>query len=259
MSVATRVSVLAVVSVALAAALACGGGKPAEEASSANQPVQFPTQAVGPFMHDHFSRVAVIRDAVIRADLEDVVDPATWISDHEAAPGLPESAAPRVTEMKAVAKRIAEAPDLGAAAQAMGSLAVSCGACHAAMATKIPLPPAPAATSGKETKGQMLNHRRAMELLYDGLVAPSSDAWARGSEELKGAPLSSPVKDAKLKAEVDKMVAQARSLATDAAKAADATGRAKVYGELLATCAACHRLQGIVIGAGLPTGTAAQP
>lgn len=253
MSVATRASVLVVVSMALAAALGCGG-RPAEEPAPAEEAVTVPPQPVGPLMHDHFSRVALIRDAVIRADLEDLAEPATWMADHEAAPGLPESASPRLDEMKAVAKRIADATDLGTAAQATGALAASCGSCHAAMSAKIPLPPAPAASAPTDTKGQMLNHRRALELLYDGLVAPSPEAWTKGAEELKAAPLASPVKDAKLKAEVNTMVAQARSLAADALKATDVTSQAKIYGELLGTCAACHRLQGIVIGAGIPTG-----
>ncbi|MCH8136878.1 MAG: hypothetical protein IIB77_12940, partial [Proteobacteria bacterium] len=44
---------------------------------------------VAEHMHDHLTRITMIKSAIIAGKLEDVREPATWLADHETVAGLP--------------------------------------------------------------------------------------------------------------------------------------------------------------------------
>ena len=134
---------------------------------------------------------ARIRDAVARGDLDGV---------HEASRALlqlilsTEQPAPQTTlgEVVAVTRRLESVADLPAAARTSAALAERCGACHAAFGGPVSLP----AESPPEMTGiepSMRRHQWGASRLWEGLVAPSNEAWQSGALVLTDAPLASDV------------------------------------------------------------------
>jgi mono/diheme cytochrome c family protein len=233
---------------------ACGGQAPAEKAAEPAAAPAAPTVDVKAHMDEHFTKVAEIQAAVVRGDVEGAKVGATWVADHQEAAGLPAAGQASLDEMKRAAKAVAEATDITVAAQGAADMAVACGTCHAASASKPALRPATPSAPKDEAAAHMLAHQHAVDLLYRGLVGPSDESWAEGAKALKASPLKAaqlpkavkPSKDA-LKAEADTHALADRALAASAPKA-----RAAIYAELVGGCASCHSLHGLVLGGGVP-------
>jgi cytochrome c553 len=207
-------------------------------------------------MTEHFSQVGVIINAVIRGDLEDVREPARWMGSHQEAKGLPATAGLYLQEMKNTAKQTAQAKTLTGASIAAASMAVNCGACHAASGIKAAAPEVPAsgAASGSAIAQHMLEHQWAVDLMFHGLVRPSDDDWMAGARRLQAAPLSGKElpDDPRLSQEIRDFETKVHALAEKALKATVGPARAAVFGEITASCGACHGLHGRVWGPGLP-------
>jgi hypothetical protein len=234
--------------------VACGGQAPAAKpADTTAAPAGAP--GLAPQMDDHFTKVTEVYDAVIRGDLDAARVPARWIAEHQDAAGLPPAAQPKVDEMKQAARLVVDAVDVAAAAHGTAAMAVACGNCHAATSVKPKFPaPAPPPPAKSEAEAHMRDHQRAIDLLYQGLVGPSEQAWADGVRALKNAPLSgvNMPKDPQLTRERVLAEVEVHALADQAKVAADAPARAEVYAQLTANCASCHALHGKVWGPGLP-------
>jgi cytochrome c553 len=205
-------------------------------------------------MKEHFDRVVTIQQAVIRGDLEDVREPAKWIADNQSNEGLPSPAHALIANMRAVARRAADATTLQAAGTEAGALVATCGNCHAALATRPKLPPVPDPPVKSGTVGHMLEHQHAVDLMYQGIVAPSDELWNKGAAELKAAPLARKdlPRDPALTNEVAASEARTHQLAEKALTTRDANGRAAIYGDVISGCGSCHGLHGRVWGPGVP-------
>jgi cytochrome c553 len=205
-------------------------------------------------MKEHFDRVVAIQQAVIRGDLEDVREPAKWIADNQSNEGLPSPAHALITNMRNVARRAADATTLQAAGAEAGALVATCGNCHAALATRPKLPPVPDPPVKTGTVGHMLEHQHAVDLMYQGIVAPSDDLWNKGAAELKGAPLSRKdlPHDPALTNEILASEVKTHQLADKALVTKDANGRAALYGDIISGCGGCHGLHGRIWGPGVP-------
>jgi cytochrome c553 len=205
-------------------------------------------------MREHFTRGAAMRDAIIRADLEGVRAPATWLSQHTQE-DLPASARPNIEEMQRLAAEVVTAPDLAQAARSVARLSASCGACHTAVNATPTLMAALPRGEDETLAGHMRKHYRAADLLYRGLVVPSTRSWNLGADALTGDPVELELqRAAAADAEIEILAKRLHTLAQDARKAEDATSRADVYGQMLATCADCHKRQQVVIRQGAPRG-----
>jgi hypothetical protein len=254
----TRSLAVAVLPLSLLALVACGGsGQPgAKPAESAAPPpaASAPAAAAKTYMTDHYSRTTTIQEAVIRGDLDAAREPARWIAEHQELAGLPATVQPQVDGMKNAAKAVAEAADLKSAASATARMAVACGKCHAAMSIQPTLAPVPQVSRPEPAPAHMQDHLRAMDLLYDGLIGPSDEAWIKGADALRASPLTAKElpKDQKLTREVLAQETEVHALADKARQATDAGARAVIYGEFIAACAGCHALHGSVWGPGLP-------
>lgn len=135
--------------------------------------------------------------------------------------------------MNAAAARLAEATDIGAASQALGALARTCGDCHATLGgPAAPIGEAPEAEDGGVTL-RMKRHRWAEARLWDGLVVPSDRAWRAGAHALADAPLVPAA---------DVLAQSVHALGRKAIVVGARVDRGAVYGELMATCASCHAL-----------------
>jgi cytochrome c553 len=94
----------------------------------------------------------------------------------------------------------------------------------------------------------------AVDLMYQGLVGPSDEAWKKGARQLGQSPLTLKdlPKDPKLTKEIAALVGVIHTLADKADAAVAPNARATLYGDVIATCAECHGLHGKVWGPGLP-------
>ena len=238
-------------------ASACGGSAPANKpAETAATPAvaSTPPPNVSADMDDHFAKVTEAQNALLRGDLEAAKEPAKWIAEHQEVAGLPTSAGPAIEQMKKGARKVVDATDIAAAAQGSAAMAVACGQCHAASGAIAKFPQAAPEVAKSEAGTHMIEHERALDLLYKGLIGPSDRAWADGAKALKAAPLAGAKlpKDPQLTKERLAAEAAVHSLADQATAATDFPTKAEIYGKLAAECASCHALHGRVWGPGLP-------
>ena len=238
--------VLPVSFVFMTIAIACGGsGQPAEQA-----PATAPASTLASHMTDHFTRVHVVEEAVIRGDLEAAAAPARWLENHTTAEGLPAGTEPFVAEMRNAASGVASTDNIGNAAVATATMVAACGRCHAeaGVVPKLPdvSPPAPAAG----VTGHMREHQYAVDLMAEGLMVPSDARWTQGAEALKAAPLAG-ADLAEVPKDVAVMEARVHELADRAIKATDSGARIAIYGEIIGDCASCHGSHGKVWGPGV--------
>jgi mono/diheme cytochrome c family protein len=218
-----------------------------ETAPPASQAPGQPAPSVRPRMREHFARGAEIRDAVIRADLEAVREPAKWLATHPQE-DLPPSAQANIGEMQRVAAEVAGAPDIAHAARGVARLATACGSCHTAVGVTPTLMAARPRREDETLAGHMRKHYRAADLLYRGLVVPSTHSWNSGAEALTGDPVELELQRGSTPdPEIQALAQQLHGLAQQARKAENEKSRTEVYGEMLATCSACHKRQNIVL------------
>jgi cytochrome c553 len=211
-----------------------------------------PAPTVRPRMREHFTRGAAIRDAVIRADLEAVRAPAKWLAEHPQE-DLPLSARPQIGEMQRLAAEVAAASDLSQAALGLARLAAACGACHTAVEATPTLIAALPRGEDNSLTGRMRKHYRAADLLYRGLVVPSTHSWNLGAEALSADPASLDLKrGATPDPEVEALGQRLHDLAEQAGKAEDPKSRSELYGQMLGTCSECHKRQDVEIEEKVP-------
>jgi hypothetical protein len=194
-------------------------------------------------MKAHFTRVRSANEAVIRGDLDGAREAAAWIAEHQTADGLPAAARPYLDNVRRAARDVAAAADLRTASLATARLAVACGDCHAALGVR----PSPAFRSQPVVggvAGHMLAHQRAVELMFQGLVTPSTSMWTTGANLLRTAPLRSGrlPHDVRLTAEIRTHELRVHALAESARYLAEPPARASLYAPIIASCAACHAL-----------------
>lgn len=187
----------------------------------------------------HAMQGARIRDGVARGDLDTVHDGSRALLQLILSTEQP---APQTTlgEVVAVTRRLEATEDLPTAARTFAVLAERCGACHAAFGGPRSLPSAtPRDTGG--VVGRMRLHQWGAARLWEGLVAPSEEAWKSGAAVLADAPLAlqlpARVTDAP---EIDRLGAFVHELGLEARASTSPRSRIEVYGQLLTTCSACH-------------------
>lgn len=229
------------VTVASIALLALSAGTCAERAEPRGQ--REIAGATTAQMADHFDGALAIRDALIEGDLEAARRGARALLKRRPA-GLPAQPPRYLAEFRAAAQAVMDAPDRGMAARAVGRLAASCGACHRGSSVRVKLAAPTPPPTDPGAAGHMRRHLWAADRLWEGLVAPSDEAWARGSTALADAALRpealSP--DLPLYPRVEALALRVHALADEGVTAADTGHRIDIYAGLLATCARCHGL-----------------
>jgi mono/diheme cytochrome c family protein len=203
------------------------------------------TSASGPQrlaeMRHHFSDVILVHEAVIRGDLRSVGPPAQALASIATPAGMPAATAPFVAEIRRAGQRAADAANLAAAAQATVSMVTACAGCHRAAGVM----PAASRSIGHDVGGivgHMLEHQRAADMLLIALMMPSATEWRQGADSLRVAALL-PFKfpsDPKLTKDIRALDLRVHQIADRAIDAETADERARVYTDLLTTCAQCH-------------------
>lgn len=192
-------------------------------------------------MHKELLRAVAIREAVISGELADTRKPARALA--EASLPVPDSWRPHVEAMQAAARDVQSAADMTAAAAATGRLARQCGACHTTVGAHhdMTFPPAPPIAPGARPSMQL--HQWAAERLYQGLITNNDAAWQAGAAALVDAPLhiDEVTADVELPEELHGLATKVHKLGGEAKATTDPEIRARIYGDLLASCAACHK------------------
>jgi cytochrome c553 len=194
-------------------------------------------------MQDHFASVMKIANAVVDGDLEAAQEAAAWFLEHVTEEGLAAGWVPHVARMRESAQRVTTAGDLGAAADATGAMLVRCGECHRAVGASPRFVESIEPALRETAQAEMERHQWALGRLSEGLIGPSEQAWSAGAETLRAPPTcatraATEVADV---AVVHKLARDFDRLAARTRKTADFEARGRLYGDLLATCAACHQ------------------
>lgn len=215
-------------------------GSSAPVTPAAPAPITASDATIREHMRAHFAAISELQRAIVRGRLDEARREAQWLVDHDE--GMLAEWKPRVDEMRTAAREVVAAPDLPTAAVLAAGLGRACSRCHQertatiAFAWSIPPPEAP------DLATQMQRHQWAAARLWEGLVGPSDEMWNQGAAVLAETQLDTVAAGGSGRGDVPALAARVRELAKRAAAEADLDGRARLYGELLSTCAGCHAL-----------------
>ncbi|MGI9627107.1 MAG: hypothetical protein ACR2QM_09745 [Longimicrobiales bacterium] len=219
---------------------------PATEPLS-EQPVPVPHDSdLAVHMGEHFWQMAAAHDAAISGDLGGLKIATGWLAEHDPPADLPAGSDPFVEALKNQSAAVSQAVDLATGTMALGDLAATCGSCHLAFETELPtVLDEDIEGGGVDLSQQMSAHIRGADLLWEGLIAPSEQAWAAGTEVLAQVEIV-PETVAAGPAEIGIVRDLLGRVAEVAQAGADAQPHERpiIYGQLLATCGHCHRALG---------------
>lgn len=232
----------AVLGVALAAG--CGPSGTPAPALSPHRPAMHVQTDPADHMRDHFHQIIQIRDGLIAGDLHSMKQPAAWLAQHGGPMNGPVSWKPYRAELRRLGSEVLGTSDLPDAARDTARMAAVCGLCHRSAGAPVALfMPALVEQAGDLTSNRMKRHKWAIDRLWDGLVAPSDTAWRVGAEVLLDAPLvpGDVAADGPIEPGLAQRIGRVHRLAGAARGARQPGERAALMGELLGTCAGCHR------------------
>lgn len=198
-------------------------------------------QTVHANMHARFAAADAARRALESGDLVKVRAAAGIIGSLTDPEILPEWR-PAFATLRTAANELAATRDPVAAARALAALGSRCGDCHRAMHARITPPANPPVPSTGSLQSVMATHAIAARRMWTGLVASTDSEWQAGAVALERAPITIvaegdvPGHELGIAADVERV----HLLARRAQSATTPQDRADLYGELLATCAACH-------------------
>jgi hypothetical protein len=196
-------------------------------------------------MQGHERLGDAMRDAVARGDLVEAKGEAKLLTELRIGGPTGGLWKQRLDAMRAAAVQVAGANDLMDASRDVGAVARTCGDCH----TLFGRPGVVAGETSAQASGvraYMQRHQWAAQRLWDGLVVPSDDAWRSGALAVTEDPLApdqlTPGKSPVPK--VGELIQSVHDLGHKALTVDRVDARAALYGEMLATCAACHQWLG---------------
>lgn len=194
-------------------------------------------------MSQHFVAASVMRDALVRGDLDAFHDASAQLAKKSAEVPSP-AWAEHLDAMNDAAVRAQQSDSIESAASALAAVGVACAQCHEDLGgPKVSAGTAP--PSSGDVQSQMARHRWAVERMWDGLTAPSDDAWRKGSSAFADAPMVTDIpRDADAGTQVAALTLALRAHALgDAARWADSRqDRAKALAQVYETCAGCHEV-----------------
>ncbi len=217
------------------AMISCGGGT-ADSGPSEPGPTK---ASMAGHMHENFKLIDQIRTAVVGGELKEAKTRATELGDNLLKSEYPQEWMPHLQRVREVVSATKGANDLASAAIHAARAGSACGRCHAALgADGLPESHQPLELSSLPLAEFMNRHSWAAERLWEGLVGPSDELWKLGSKTL--------AETAQLA--TDNMSPEMQTLAYSLSEISERSSivvrveeREEVYGELLSTCAACHR------------------
>jgi hypothetical protein len=240
------------VSIAL---IACGSTQSSpslKQGSSTSGAEQIGAEAAAPpdlawHMRATFWDAVRARDALIDGNLQEAQSAADKIAKTDYSLLVPADWKSGVGALQQHAAALSIAPNLSAAAQELGKVALSCGECHEVRKRgpgRIPIVPLPWEDPPDSLEERMQRHQMGVDQLWDGLVIPSENAWRSGTVTITRAPLRAPEQAREsVSPALHARIEATRELGKQARLATTYQQRGLIFGELIAGCAQCHYLQ----------------
>jgi cytochrome c556 len=231
-----------VVGLALAACQCESGPKPSRNSApllTASVP------GAGADVHEHMAAhldaAYALQAAIAQGRLGDARDQAAWFATHDM--DVPPAWQPYVDDMRGAAIRIKAADDVAGAGLELGRLGHACGSCHEAQHARVAQAYFPAPADGATLELQMARHTWAATRLWQGVIGPTDELWVEGARamattrfDILGATHEKP------NAEVIELAERLHTQAEQAIVQTEHASRAQLYGEMMETCASCHRI-----------------
>lgn len=202
------------------------------------------TLNIAAFMRDHFVITAWARDAVAEGDLAALREPLRELAEYKYPGVIPGAWMQYLSRLQTAAKLTAEAKQLPAAAAGVATMARLCGECHIQHRVELSVSfRTPSEHPEPETESlstRMYRHQWASTRLWEGLTAPSDEAWAAGAKALAEIPAAAPTSKQGLSPQALGWLKQVQELGAEAAQANTLDEKATSYGRLLSMCSECH-------------------
>lgn len=181
------------------------------------------------------------RDQVVAAnDLQLAVSHGRLGDAHDLAQAV---AVDMPADVQLSAARISHADDLATAGIELGHLAGACGGCHATFAVSADVQAQTAPPEATSLVGQMARHVWGATRMWEGVSGPAERAWLDGALVIAETPCDiQAMMHGKPNAEAFELAERLRDEGLRAGSATDLGARANLYGEVMATCASCHRI-----------------
>jgi len=189
-------------------------------------------------MHQSFDLLRAIERLLIRGKLDEAKHLAEALATAPDEPAHGPWAAQAV-EVRDRAAALARSSTIAEACAREASVAAACATCHQDLGASPEFRTHPPAPPDKPTlAARMLRHRWAADRLWEGVVGATDEPWRAGLDIIAASPLDA----SQLGAERMPFARQLQRQADQArrSKSTRPSERAAAYGEMLATCAACH-------------------
>jgi cytochrome c553 len=192
-------------------------------------------------MHENFGLLRAIELMLVHGRLEEGKALARSLAEAPDEPGS-EMLAKRVAVVRDRAQALATASSVDEALRREASLAAACASCHVDAGVLPEFSNPPRVPPDVDTvKARMARHRWATDRLWEGMIGDADDTWRAGLDVLAASPLPWAKADTERQALAQQLQRQARDAQkTQATDRLD--DRARAYGDILVTCAACHAL-----------------
>ncbi len=205
------------------------------------QPVRLDKPASVRFhMRRHFDDLRTVEQMLVHGQLDDAKARAFLLTKPVSDPGIAPWAAD-VDRVTNAARSLVAAPGIDEALRREARLAGACASCHARTREQ-PIFAAPPATPRDQANAAsaMARHQWAVDRLWEGMVSGSYRPWRDGLDVIAGTPLPfSPATEGPALGErLQELARRALVLQRDGTETLDE--RARLYGEMLVTCSACH-------------------
>jgi cytochrome c556 len=192
-------------------------------------------------MAAHLDAASALQAAIAQGRLGDARDQAAWFATHDME--VPSQWQGYVDDMRGAALRIKAADDVARAGLELGRLGHACGSCHEAQQARVAQAHGPAPADGATLDQQMARHTWAAVRLWQGIIGPTDELWVEGARvmattrfDILGSTHDKP------NAEVIELAERLHEQAQQASVQTEHAARAQLYGEMMATCASCHRI-----------------
>jgi cytochrome c553 len=195
-------------------------------------------QMVSIHMHARFDTMRGIERLLVRGRL----DQARGFARSLAIAPAPSRLAPWAAQLELVRARataVSTAANLEDACRHEARLAEACASCHAETGVQILFRNPPSLLADQpDVVSRMVRHQWAVDRIWEGMVGDAGESWRAGLEVLAAAPVTWPTigsEQSVLAGNLQQLAEKGRQTITESREE-----RARLYGEILISCAACH-------------------
>ncbi len=198
-------------------------------------------------MQQHFQDVFVAWDALLRGDVAAARESGVrLLNAYQTLPADSDRVSHASSATVEAIAELAYANDLASAAHAVARVGARCGECHAASRAEVVLPAItiPPSPDPTDVRAVMTHHRAATAAMWRGLIMGDDPAFQTAVNTLAtGTLLPDGVGvDSPLPPEARALERTVQEAAARAVAASDPDARANAFGDMMTSCAACHKL-----------------